>query len=191
MKTLTTEMSTALASGNVTMLTAVHIDLSATEDIRVHSGLGSFTIDGEVYTGVGDFGSIESIVQDGSTSPNGIKMTIAGLDTTLISDVLLDGYQGREVSVMLCIFAGDDYTDIHSHTIYKGLLDTMEIQYGETAIITVNVENALIAWFRSNTSRWNQATHHRMDDDNADDTFFEFVETNVEKEIVFDPYIRK
>ena len=183
-------MTAALASNSVSMLTAVYIDINETDKIRVHSGLGSFVIDSETYIGVGDLGSIDSITQDGSTSPNGIRLTISGLDTSLISDVLLDGYQGREVKIMLCVFIGEDYTNLHSHTIYKGLLDTMEIQYGETATITVNVENALIAWFRSNTTRWNQATHHRVDSGNSSDTFFNMVEITSGKEIIWDPYIR-
>lgn len=192
MKDLTPEMEAALASNNVSSITAVYIDINDEPDgkIRIHSGLGHFTIDGEVYVGVGDLGSIEAISQDGSTSPNGISMTMSGLDNELISDVLLDGYQGREVKIMLCVFIGDDYTTVHNHNIYRGLLDTMEIAYGKTATITVRVENALIGWFRSNTTRWNDATHKRQDPLNAGDNFFNQVEENVEKEIIFDPYIR-
>ena len=191
MKDLTPEMKQALSSNSVSLITAVYIDVSDTEKVRVHSGLGDFKIDGEIYTGIGDLGSIDAIAQDGSTSPNGIAMTISGLDPTLISSVLLDGYQGREVTIKLCAFIGDDFTSIHDHITYSGLLDTMEINYGKTATITVNVENALIAWFRSNTSRWNANTHKRMDPLNANDNFFSEVEEVVNKEIIFDPYIRR
>jgi len=193
MKNLTPEMEAALDAGAVTFITAVTIDINddpVDGKIRVHSGLGTFTIDAEEYIGIGDLGSIDAISQDGTTSPNGISMTISGLEPTLITSVLMDGYQGREVKIMLCVFIGDDYTNIHNHTIYKGLLDTMEISYGKTATITVHVENALIAWFRSNTTRWNQETHHRADPANVNDNFFNQVEVNSQKEIIFDPYIR-
>jgi len=193
MKDLSPEMEAALDSGNVVMLTAVYIDINDTPEgkIRIHSGLGNFVIGGEVYSGVGELGSIDAITQDGSTSPNGISLTMAGLDPELITDVLTDGYQGREVRIMLCIFNGNDYTDIHSHNIYKGLLDTMAIQYGKTATITVKVENALINWFRSNTSRWNDETHQMTDPDNEGDAFFSLLQDMSNREIVWDPYIRR
>jgi len=192
MKDLSPEMAAALQSDRVTMLTAVYIDINDDVDgkIRVHSGLGNFTIDGDEYLGVGDLGSIDAISQDGSTSPNGIRLTMSGLDPDLISDVLLDGYQGREVKIMLVTFVGNDYTNLYNHNIYKGLLDTMEIQYGETAIITVNVENALVSWFRSNTARWNQETHFRSNPDNAGDLFFSRLDVMANSEIIWDPYVR-
>jgi len=190
MKDLSPEMVEAINSSSVSLLTAVHIDISPTEQIYVHSGLGTFTIDGNEYLGVGDLGSIDNITSDDTTTPNGIALSISGLDTTLIQSVLEDGYQGRPVVIYLCTF-NNDFELLYSHISYKGKLDTMNLQIGSTAIINVNVENDLVNWNRSNVFRWNTNTHIRQDPDNKDDKFFEFLSRNIDKELIFDPYIRR
>jgi len=188
MKTLSTEMRNALNADNVVLYTAVYIDVSPTEQIRVHSGVGSYTIDGEVFTGVGELGSIDSVQKDGSTSPSGISMTLSGLDPLLITSVLSDGYMGRKVDVLLCILV-NEYVDVHSHVLFSGRLDTMKILMGDTATIKVTAEDRLVDWQRGDVTRWNNASHQRILPAGVTDKFFEFVEQTVDKEIEFSPWI--
>ena len=188
MKTLDPEMVTALNSGSVTLLTAASIEMSDTDTVYVHSAIGNFTIDGNEYIGVGKLGSMDAIRKDGGTSPEGLKMTMSGLDTTLLSDVMTDNYQGRPVIVYFCILT-DNYETVHSHIIFKGRLNTMNILFGETATITIEVEDRLIDWQRGDTSRWNDASHKRTLPEGTVDKFFEYVEETVDKNINFAPYI--
>lgn len=188
MKTLDPAMRAALYSDNVTLFNAVYIDVADDQKVRVHNSVGQYTIDGEVFDGIGDLGSIQNISKDGSTSPEGIKLTVNGLDPTLLGDVMLDGYQGRDCVVYLCILA-NGHQDLHHHIIFKGRLDTMTIALGETAMVEVNAENRLVTWSRGNTTRWNQASHKRTLNPGVVDAFFEYVEETADKEIQFDPYV--
>lgn len=188
MKTLSAEFEAAIASGHVELFNAVDIDLP-TGHLRLCSAVGTYTIGTEIYYGAGDLGSIDAIQKDGSSSPEGIVMTLSGIDPGLVSDVMLEHYQGRPVNVMVCILASGI---VHAHIVFSGRLNTMDVTMGETAAIRVEAENRLVDWQRGSQSRWNDASHQRtLDTDQTPDKFFEYVEETSGKEIRFDPYIGK
>ena len=187
MKDLPADMLTALASGNVSLFQAVEIDFMQAGVLRVANAVGEFVIDGDTYYGIGTLGDIEAIEKDGSSSPEGLVMTLSGISPTMLSDVMTEHYQGKEVTLLTCVLYG---TTIHSDIVFRGRLNTMDVTIGEMAVIRVEVENRLVAWNRGSQSRWNDASHQRtLDAAQQPDKFFEFVEVTAGKEIQFDPYI--
>jgi hypothetical protein len=186
MKTLDPAMEAALESGHVGLFNAVDIDLP-TGHLRLCGAVGTYTINGETYTGAGDLGSIDTIKKDGTSSPEGVVMTLAGIDPSLVSDVMLEHYQGRPCSVLVCIIAAGV---VYAHIVFSGRLNTMDITMGKTAAIRVEAENRLVDWQRGSQSRWNDASHQRtLAADQKPDKFFQYVEETAGKEIRFDPYV--
>ncbi|QPG06565.1 hypothetical protein IT774_05170 [Salinimonas marina] len=88
--------------------------------IRIHSGIGEKTYNGETYLGVGSLGSISTLSEDGSTSAKRLSLGIQVDDYAAFAAAMNDnpiGYEGelflasldenRRISATALLFAGD------------------------------------------------------------------------------------
>ena len=179
----------ALNANHVEMRVAVEIEISDSETIRVHSGIGEETIESEIYTGVGSLGAVSEVQHKGTAKPAGISLQLSGIDPSLLADVLTLNYQGRPVRLMVVLLNTDDYSIIDTHTLFKGKLDTMNITSGAEGKVTVTAENKLTDWLRSDQSKWTQADHDRTLEVGQEDPFFKFINETVNKQFEFTPFM--
>jgi len=158
------------------------------------SGLGNLAFGGETYTGVGDLLSIGEITETSDISATGINVALSGLQRAFIAIAIGYKYQGRPLTVFLGAFNDQGALIADPIIVFSGFMDTMTISEGaETASISINVENKLVAFERSRVRRYT-AEDQKIDypeklpdgSDNPNyDAGFEFVTSIVEKEIIW------
>ena len=152
-------------------------------NLNLWNGIGSLTVDSVTYVGAGALLKIGEIQETTQLSANGITVTLAGILPSLVSKARDEDYQGRELKLLLGAMDATNNVISDPVVIFSGFMDTMTInEGGETATITVTVENRLIEFERSRSRRY---TSEDQKIDYPDDKGLEFVAEMAEKEIVW------
>lgn len=167
----------ALSQPTIEPFYAVELKFSS-GTVRMWTGYGDRTIDGETYIGTGNLLNINGIEETADLSAKGITITLSGVDTSLISLALQEPYQGREARVLFGVMGVSDYVEV-----FAGLMDVMTHEDdGTSARITLTVESKLVTLQRPNIRRYTSENHKLR---YAGDTFFDFVEQLQDKEIAW------
>ena len=150
---LTAAVETALGQDNIrwALLFVAEFDSGT---VRMWSGIGSITWDGNEYIGGGDLLSWSGITETMGLDANGTSVILSGIPSDLLSVALQEDYQGRNGQIYLAIL--DDQGEIVADpiTCFDGQLDIMQgEEEGETATIEVKLESAL-ALFSTSNPRW-------------------------------------
>ena len=181
MRDIAAATTTASAGEIVRPITFVRLDFSSGL-LLAHSAIGEISFSGETYSGVGHLGSVDGVSENMETTPAGLKLTLSGIPTELISVALGEDYQGRDARVYLG-FVDSDYALVDTPVLmFRGRLDYMDLQIGETATITVVAQNRLADWDRPRVRRYN---HEDQQDRFPFDVGFEFVPRMVDVAIVW------
>jgi len=161
----------------------LHFDTADGGSLYLWSGMGQLSHDGNTYVGAGDLLSVSDIQENTELSANGMSITLSGVGEPLISKARDSDYQGRLLEVKLG--ALDESGDVISDPVvlFSGFMDVMSISSsGDTATISVSVENRLIEFDRTRVRR-NTAEDQKID--YPTDKAFEYVSQIQEKEIVW------
>lgn len=152
-------------------------------DLNLWTGMGSIIADGRTYTGVGTLLDISDIQESTTLAANGVKVTLSGVLSSLLSIARDEDYQGRTLEVLFAAIS-DAGTLLNDPIImFSGFMDTMTINDGgDTATIILSVENRLIEFERTRVRRY---TAEDQQIDHPGDLGLEFVADLEEKEIVW------
>ncbi|TXH19018.1 MAG: hypothetical protein E6R03_01225 [Hyphomicrobiaceae bacterium] len=132
--------------------------------VRMWSGIGNLIWDGETWLGGGSLLGISEISETREIEARGTSITLSGIPSALLSVALAEDYQDRPLKLWLGFLTpeswgdfssefGDDFSRRYSGgeviadpvLLFSGRMDVMEIsESGETAQITIGVENRLI-----------------------------------------------
>ena len=180
-RALTTAAQTAVAADVVRPVTLVKMEFDS-GTVRYSGADRAITYDSESYTGIGNFAGF-SVVEEGvDLQTYSVTISIAGVPTALLSIALDENYQNRFVTLFQG-FLNDSYALIADPVeIFKGRVNTMNIEAGETATITLSVESRLVDWERPRIRRYNNADQQVAF---SGDKGFEFVPQMVEKELIW------
>lgn len=138
-----------------------------------------------VWLGIGTLGSIEAVAEGSALQMYGCQLTLSGVPPELISEALGYTYQGRNAALYLAPL-NDDYSFIADPVvIFKGRMDTMDIELGSTARITLTVESRLVDWDRPRIRRFNDEDQRS---EFPTDRGFRYVDQMVQKDL---PWGRK
>lgn len=149
--------------------------------LRLWSGYGDLTFDGDVYTGSGEYGGISPIEETAKTKAAGVNLTLTGIPLSIISLALTEDYQGREAKVYLGALDSSGVLVVDPFLVFQGYMDTMDMtESGETANFSLAVENKLIALERPNRHLWTSA---RQKLDYPTDKGFDLVTELQDKEV--------
>lgn len=163
--------------------------------VRFHSELGDIAWVGNTYTGTGVLGQVSAADEDSELARTPITLSLSGLpidnpdgESELISVLLNEQYQGRQATVYL------GYLDLTTRELvddpfilYRGRMDTPQVELGESVGIQLNVESRFAAWDRARGRRYNNADQQSL---YPGDRGLEFVEQSVGKEIVWGQKLR-
>ncbi|MEX6158869.1 hypothetical protein [Providencia manganoxydans] len=111
----------------------------------VHSGTGNLIIAGEVYQGVGQFGSIEPVKEGLTTSPTQLLLSLSGFDSKLVGEVLNERSRGRDVRLML-VAINDDGQPTLADIIFAGQIANLSVTTGDENAIGLTVSNRFERW---------------------------------------------
>jgi hypothetical protein len=184
-RSLSTEMQAVSTAELVRPVLFVdcYFDAADGGQLNFWSGIGQITYNSKLYVGAGNLLSVSQISENTELAANGVTVLLSGIGEPLISKARDADYQGRTLEVSLG--ALDENSDIISSPVvlFSGFMDVMNISSGgETATISVTVENRLIEFDRTRVRR-NTAEDQKID--YPTDKGFEFVAQIQEKEIVW------
>lgn len=178
MRTLTAAYTSALASGRIAYAILV--------DMFFDSGTSRFalapfniTYAGNSYLGVARIAGIEPVRETGDLEATGVVCTIVA-NAAYVSLALNENIQGRKI-VMRFALLDDNYQVLNAPVVcFQGRLDTMNISFGEKAVIKVTGESRFAGWDTARVRRYNSPDQQSL---YPTDTFFDFVPQMVSKEL--------
>jgi hypothetical protein len=178
-RTVPSAILTALAQPEVEPFYAVEIDLDS-GPLRLWTGYGDRTIDGNTYTGGGALMGISGLEEVADLSAKEITLTLTGIDSTVVSLALQEPYQRRRVRVLWGVRNASDFVEV-----FSGNLNQMVIEDGpDFGTITVTVDSRLVELERASNRRYTSESHKSR---HATDTFFDFVAQIQDKGVRFQP----
>lgn len=150
--------------------------------LAAHSGVGQIAWGGDTYWGVGSFGAVSSVRDAVGTQPSGVQLTLSGIPVDLVAKCLGEHYQGRDARLYLALLDAGHQLILDPVLVFRGRMDVPDIRMGETATITMHVENRLADWKRPRVRRY---SHEDQQELYPGDMGLQFVTQMVEKTIVW------
>jgi len=152
-------------------------------DLNLWTGYGAIIANGRTYTGVGTLLDISGVDETIDLSAKGIKLTLSGVQSSLISIARDEDYQGRQLELLFAAISNSGTLINDPVIMFSGFMDTMTINDGgDTATIELTVENRLIEFERTRVRRY---TAEDQQIDYPGDLGLQFVADLEEKEIVW------
>jgi hypothetical protein len=156
-RTLGTDFQAQLDSSQLEPFYAVKIDFSP-DSLRLWTGYHDITIGSEIYNPSGNLMGISEVTETSDISAEGIKITLSGLPSDILSEVLTETYQGVVVDVYFGVLETTSNATAVIGTPYKmfsGFIDTMSAtDAGDSSVINISVENKLITLERAIDRRY-------------------------------------
>jgi len=154
-----------------------------TSYLYLWNGIGNLSYDSKTYVGAGNLLSISTVSENVELRASGITVQLSGISDPLLAKAKTEDYQGRELLVKLGGWDASDNIISSPTIIFSGFMDTMTInESGETATISVAVENRLIEFEKTRVRRYTD-NDQRIEYPNDDG--LEYVSQIQEKEIVW------
>lgn len=150
--------------------------------VRLWTGIGNRTIDGQTYTGSGSLLAISELEESANLSANGATVTLSGVSPSIISLALTEPYQGRRARILMGDASLDSSTTNFLEA-FSGYMDVMTVTHsGESVRVQLTIESKLIALQRANVRRYTSENHKLR---HPTDTFFDWVVSLQDKEIAW------
>ena len=178
-RTVPTDILNALTQPEVEPFYAVEIDLDS-GPLRLWTGYGDRTIDGQTYTGGGNLVGISGLEEVADLSAKNITLTLNGMPSSVVSLALQEPYQRRKVRVLWGVRGVSDFVEV-----FSGSLNQMVIEDGpDSGTISVTVDSKLVELERASNRRYTSLSHKTR---YPTDTFFDFVAQIQDKGVRFQP----
>jgi len=168
-----------LTQENLTPVIFVYLDF-ATDPVYVNSTVLSIPWNSEVWVGVNGIGDVTNISESSELSAAQVSFTLTGIPRDLITVATDQDYQGRDVTIYFGVLDSNHDLDGSPSTVWKGRIDTMSIELGQFATVTVTAENRLADWQRPRIRRY---SHQDQQLRFPGDLGFEFINTMADVEL--------
>ena len=176
-RTVPAALLTALNQDQIEPYYAVEL-LFDSGAVRIWTGYGDRTVNGNTYVGGGSLVGIEGLEEVADLSAKAITLSLSGISSTLVSAALQEPYQRRKCRVYFGEVSVSDVVEV-----FSGQLNTMQIEdSGETSTISVLVDSKLVELERSSNRRY---TSESQKSRYTGDTFFDYVSAIQDAEIVW------
>jgi len=130
------------------------------------------------YIGLGNLASMSVLNETSELGATTIQLTLSGIPNASITDIFSNEYIGKPLQVWYATLDKDTYAVEGGQNgpvlLFAGRMDFGNIEFGETATITVNATSRLADWERPRGGRFNHAYQTRHVD--ATDLGFRWVQ---------------
>lgn len=178
---------TALGQSAIEPFYAVELDLDS-GPLRLWTGYGDRTLDGNTYTGGGDLMGIEGLEEVADLSAKMVTLTLSGMPASIVLTALQEPYQRRRVRILFSVESIPGVVTVSSSDfveVFSGSLNEMTIDDGpESGTISVTVDSRLVELEGASNYRYTSESHKSR---HATDTFFDFVAQIQDKGVRFQP----
>lgn len=149
--------------------------------MRLWSGIGILTWNGDDYTGAGRLLQIRPAEETDGLDANGAVFELSGVPSDLISAGLTAEYQGRPCRIYVGVLDGGNNIIADPVNIFTGLMDVMSLDDDpEFPVISLTAESELVVLNKARDRRY---THEDQQIDFPGDLGLEFVPSLQDKEI--------
>lgn len=143
-RSLPAALATQFAADELKPFYAVELGFDS-GTLRFWTGLGQIIANSVVWDGAGTVLSISSPNEGIDLSADGINLSFAGLDSSIIGVVLTQNYRGRSAKVYIGALDATNQPVSDLYQVFAGRMDIMSIEEnGQTATVNISVENVLI-----------------------------------------------
>ena len=118
----------------------------------------------EEFEGVGGNGQLGNVEEGAVLQAYNMTLTMTGIDSANLAAVLSDNYRNRAAKVWLGWVNPETaklLTD--PFLVFEGTMDTMDIELGKDAAITVTLESPLADWERPRIRRFTNEDQQKRD----------------------------
>lgn len=136
------------------------------------TGVGDFTSGSTTYTGAGELLDISNIEENNELSSTNLTITISGLNSDIVTYATTEDYQNRLLTLKMFFFHPDTAEEINNYVLFKGRMDTLTVNDGETFSVIISAENKLIDLTRPKNLFYTPETQNFL---HAGDKGLEFV----------------
>ncbi|WP_140920882.1 hypothetical protein [Limnobaculum xujianqingii] len=171
-------VSELLMQGRVSVGLAAQIHFDS-GTVYVHSGTGPIVLDGYVYYGMGRLGSVDDAGESHTTSASQLKLTLSGLDVSLLASTLNENCVGREAAIYLLVFNENDQV-VANNLLFKGKVSATGATAGDTNALQYTLSNVFEDWQRPWSDRFTDESHKA---NFPDDRIFRYVAQMAERSI--------
>jgi hypothetical protein len=145
-------MPRAMTSGVATALCAPIVRMAllssmqfATETVYVWTGTYPLTWDSMTFIGVGDMANVDGISEDSNVEAKGVTVSLSGIPSARISDVLFETRVLYNASIWLALFDANGAIIPDPILTYQGKMDAPATQDdATTCTCTISLENILV-----------------------------------------------
>lgn len=147
----------------------------ASSTLRLFSGLGDFSFDGETWLGNGWFKGIGDIAEDNSISAHGVDILLSGVPLSLVSLILSEARHSSRGSIYIGAFDSSWDTIDDPYLLFEGALSAPRIDdSADIAEVVLSYEDDLIMLNRSRELRNNEQSQRSIF---PSDKGFQYVES--------------
>jgi hypothetical protein len=141
---MTAAMQTALCAPVLRLAILVSLQFG-TQTVYIWSGTGPLTWNSMTFQGVGSFGKMGEISEDSNVEAKGVKLTLSGIPSSMMSEVLTDVRILRTAKMWLALYNSSSVLIADPLLSYQGLIDAPEItDDGQTCSCSISLENCLV-----------------------------------------------
>jgi hypothetical protein len=179
---LSANMVTQVTAAALTPIYLMQLTLPS-GSLRFWNGIGDIDFDGNTYTGSANLITFSEITESQSIEANGVKFTLNGISSSIISTVLDSNneLQRGTVDLWMACLDSDGNIITSPFKLFSGNVDTSDIEEaGEVANISISAESKLIALKRTRVRRY---TPEDQKLEYAGDKFFDFVASLQDKNL--------
>tara|TARA_R110002020_G_scaffold369799_1_gene581597 strand:- start:727 stop:1695 length:969 start_codon:yes stop_codon:yes gene_type:complete len=150
--------------------------------LRLWTGYGETTIDGNVYYGSADLGTIGAVEQTEKLEAKGVKLSITGIPSNIITEAMSQQYSGRQVIIYFGVLSNGQISLV-PYKLFNGFMNVMSItQSGAQSSVTIDCENYLVNLKRVSPIRYTDENQKAL---HPNDNSLRFVTALQNKEILW------
>jgi hypothetical protein len=141
--------------------------------LRVWSGIGTISWNGQTWTGVGNLGGISPISEGTEPHADGIELSLSGIPSDLVTKALGECRPNAPVKLWFGFLDEAEAVIADPYQSFGGRMDVPSVEEGgETSTIKLRVENRLVDLGKARERRY---THEDQQIDYPGDLGFEYV----------------
>lgn len=204
MRDIPAGMQTAFEEGNTAVALFAEFEF-ASETLRMWSGYGVISWQGNEYTGGGNLVALSPYQETQDMQAQGVRFSLSGIPSDMLSIAFNEEYQGRPCRLYIVVMSvSQDYleteeggylvqedgsriyledTAIYGYKFFTGLMDTMDVSDdGAQSRIVLSAENILTLLKRTKVRRY---TDEDQRNEFPDDLGLSLIAQLQDKEIVW------
>jgi hypothetical protein len=140
---LNSDISNRLSNDNQNIAYAVDLEFDSGE-LNLWTGVGDFTSGSKTYTGAGELLTISNIEETNELASTNLTISISGLNSDIVPYATTEDYQNRPITLKLFFFHAGTTEEINSMILFKGRMDTLTVNDGDSFSVVITAENKLI-----------------------------------------------